>query len=157
MRENLVMADPDSDPSWIGFGRLQKLRFEFRFARAHYRKLHALANKPRQRLKQKIQAFLRGEAAHHANQQRASLLVQAQLAPQEDLVGRPSFQMRRIEIPRKHGVFCRVPHHRVEAVQDSAHMRGPRPEQAVKAHAVFSPHDLRGIGWRDGGDPVGKL
>ena len=62
----------------------------------------------------------------------------------------------RVEARGEIGVGRRIPHRVVDAVEDAGQHAGALAQQAVEPHAVLGRADLRGVGRRHRGDPVGE-
>ena len=78
------------------------------------------------------------------------------IAPAEPPCSRHARQPVDIERRCEMRIARRIPHVCLDAVENAGQNVGARAQQAIHPHATRRGTDLRGIGGRDSGNPVGK-
>jgi hypothetical protein len=156
MGELLVVAD-DAARRVRARGRGGgEARLERRVARAEQRELAPLGDELRQRLQQKIEAFLIREARDHAEERPVRARGEAHPGLERGLVAHPHVDAERAVGLRQRGVGGRIPDRVVDAVDDALDDGCAGAQQPIERHAEFRRHDLACVGRRDGGDAVGQ-
>ncbi len=153
VRQCLVVTDDHPDAPWVAHRRLEDRVLDCRLAGSQQRKPRTRCHQRVEARREDVHALLPCEAAHHAMQQPVSgFQLEARL--ERPLVGNALLQCLGAVVFADQCVRSRIPHIRVDAVDDATQHMAPGPQQAVEAHAVFRRADFLGIGGAHRGDGI---
>ena len=155
VRQRLVVADHRGHRLGSRRGGGQEAGLEVGGAGAEHGQLGADREQVGQRRQEQIEALLLGEPAHHAEQGRARVDGEPELALQRRLVGRLPLHLPGTVGGDEMGVVPRVPHVVVDPVHDARHLARLGAQHPVEPHALRNGEDLAGVGGAHRRDVVG--
>ena len=124
------------------------------FAHAQYHQLYVFFHDLADHMIHQIQALLRGQAAHHADDGHAGIKRQAQTLLQGGLALGAAGQILGAVRGGDQGIGCRIILLHVNAVEHARERIAPCAQQAVQAFAVIGGLDFLGVAGADGGDLI---